>query len=399
MRRGVRASLTGAVVVALLALSPAAALAQGVAAGPTVSAGPAATSSASASAQPTGTATGTDPSTTTGPTATAGTGGVDVAASVGVTESADLRIAPGRSLFMTGNVRVLSGHLSYLAFTMTLPPGVTYLPSRSPGDETLTFCVPATGGRSITCRAVVPDEGSRWELRMQVGADVPAGTELPFTIVADTGSAVDVNPRNNTATTSLSVDPGSDWGMKWTAPKGRVATGVPVRTDLVMTNYGPEAGMQAAYLPITLDAFPNGWHIVTEDPRCWSDSGYLYCEILKPQAPDTSTTFSFTWKFDANLAGRTMEIPASLGSSTVRDPNPSDDHSLLRIVIAGRGAGTAAGGTSSTGGGATTAGNGGALAATGSDVAPYATLGAIVLLLGVLLVRRARRAAFTQHDS
>ncbi|MFC1408502.1 hypothetical protein ACEZCY_04315 [Streptacidiphilus sp. N1-12] len=401
----------GAAVTALLVLGPAAASAQGVTAGSTGSATPGGPSQARASTPAdaaTTVPTGAHPEATAGPTATAGPGEVDAVASVEVTEGTDTRIAPGRELYVTGDARLISGSLPALAFTMTLPPGLTYVPSTARGDESLTFCTPAAGARSITCRAVPPADESQWELKLRVGAGVPVGTKLPVTVAADIGTAVDVNPQNNTATLSLSADPGSDWGMKWTAPKEKVATGVPVRTDLVMTNYGPDAETQAAYLPITPDLFPNGWHITTEDRRCWADAGYLYCEIDKPLEPRTSTTFTLVWTFDANLAGRTMQIPAHLGSTTVRDPNPSNDASLLRIVIAGRAAGTSGGTAGGTTGGTPTIGAGtgagtgsasGTLAPTGSDAAPLAAVGAVVLLLGVLLLRRARRSTPARHDS
>lgn len=357
MRHGIVASLSGIGVAALLALFPATAPAAVAAPAPAVAA----------------------------------VAPVDVTASLSASAG---RVAPGRSLYLTAVVRLVSGTVSEVGFTLTLPTGASWQ-RPDPANVQSKSCTAAPDGRSVTCLGYLPDGLASEQIGVVVDPAVPAGTELRFSMSAVIGGAANTDPAHGSAGADVLVKAGSDWGLTWRAPAKPVQPGTVVRTDLVVTNHGPDAETHTAHVDLT--GFPFGKARPTNTPPgCLGDSADYTCRITRPLPAGSSVTYTFSWEFTAAEAGRTVRIPASFIDQVGLDPRPANDSAVLRIVVAESAAHptasptpTATATASATGAGTSGAGE---LADSGFDATPLVATGVGALLLGVLLVWGTRPA-------
>ncbi|MFJ1735131.1 hypothetical protein [Streptomyces sp. NPDC088254] len=237
--------------------------------------------------------------------------------------------APGETFGVRAIADLMTGRVTRLGLTLTLPQGVTYV--RTGHDAADALCTPSADGRSVKCAAKDGKSDVSAQVVVKVGADVAPGTELKFTTTADLGDTVDAKPENNTATGKVTVRKPADLGMKWKAPSGKTPVGERVKTELVVTNHGPG--------PVRLEAvrFYLGWDYwpaTDYDKNCWADPGELICDVFRELAPAETVTFPFTWKFPKKAAGTRYEVPASFYALSPLDTNPSNDKAVLVFDIA-----------------------------------------------------------------
>ncbi|MEV7275613.1 hypothetical protein [Streptomyces sp. NPDC093111] len=254
-------------------------------------------------------------------------GPLDVEAGVTLRQSL---ARPGGTIQVQPSVKVRSGTAGKLGFTFALPAGVTFLRldgASAPSDPT---CAPAADGRSVTC--VSPRaEGADWAAEtvyVQVGKDVAPGTELPFTVTADIGDAVDSKPENNTATRKVEVRTPGDLSVEWKLPPGPVHPGKTVRTEVVVTNHGPGPVPFEALRLYVDDPWPGGY-----DSSCWADPATLTCDHFRELAPGGTLRYPFTWTFPAKAAGTTYKVEARSHSTSPLDPNDANDRAIATFKV------------------------------------------------------------------
>ncbi|RZU16864.1 hypothetical protein [Streptomyces sp. BK239] len=237
--------------------------------------------------------------------------------------------APGETFGVRAIADLMTGRVTRLGLTLTLPQGVTYV--RTGDNAADAVCTPSADGRSVKCAAKDGKSDVSAQVVVKVGADVAPGTELTFTTTADLGDTVDAKPENNTASGKVTVRKHADLGVEWKAPSGRTPVGEDVKTDLVVTNHGPgPVKLEAVHFTMGWDYWPKPGY----DKNCWADPGVMICDVFRELAPAETVTFSFTWNFPKKAAGTTYRVPASLYSTSPLDPNQSNDEDTLVFKFA-----------------------------------------------------------------
>lgn len=239
-------------------------------------------------------------------------------------------IYPGGTVQVRAIADVASGEVAKLGVTLALPAGVTYVRAGGDGDAANATCTPSADGRSVAC---VPRDGQKKlvsaSVYVKVGADTALGTDLPFTVTADIGDAVDTKPEDNTATAKVGVRAPADLGVEWKIPPGPVHPGKKVATQVVVTNHGPgPVRLDALGLDIPGDHWPGGY-----DSRCWADPGTIICDYFAELAPGATATFPFTWTFPAKAAGTTYKVPAGYMFANPLDPNSANNRATATFTI------------------------------------------------------------------
>lgn len=348
------------------------------------------------------------------------------------------QVAPGRNFGFDSNTgpKDDTGADTFRDFQLVvrLPKGMTYVAT---GND---MCKATPDPQTMTCPSFPtlghpPLAGDSFDIK--VSDDVPDGTVLTITCTAEftKPGVTDPHPADNVMTGSILVKRGSDWSVRWEAPKV-VQPGPDVfATTLVITNPGPDTDTGGFRFLIGPKNIPSGVRFAAPMPNgCEADSGEWDCDLPTALGPGQTATFTWLWTADASARGKTLDLPMNFapGNST-SDPNPANNSAELKVKVAskpgsvtggssagssggghGSGGASSSGGTSGTGGassaggtsgttGSTTTGTtgtsgtsttGGSLAATGSSGTQpilYAAGAIIVLGSGLVLFVRIRR--------
>ncbi|MFF7177500.1 hypothetical protein [Streptomyces sp. NPDC008121] len=263
--------------------------------------------------------------TTTAAQAAPAAGPVDVGAYASLDRAI---VAPGTKVGLVASVGTEGkGTIPHLGLTLTLPEGVTF---DGHIDDDRGSCVPAAGGRTLTCTAVKsgPADWVGVHLRVAFAADLAPGTKLEFTATADIGDTADPRAANNTTTEKATVQAPADLGLTWTGPSGPVPAGQAVPTTLVVTNHGPGT---ATGFPFLVGADGDSSHPGGYDKSCWPDPASLTCDPSGDLKPGESRSFPFVWDLPKTTPGTSRTVGARLHSENVPDLNPANDAADLTL--------------------------------------------------------------------
>lgn len=220
-----------------------------------------------------------------------------------------------------------------LDFLLLLPPGLTYYGVEGTGDEP---CVPSADGRRVTCRAGAGHPGSR-DLDLKVGDNVPVGTVLDVTMRPVHDFPDDPDQSDNSQTVSATVQPKSDWSVRWSGPKDPVEPGRTVTTRLMVINNGPDEYDDNDVVMSTLAADGSAWpqdvKLVAPTPGGCTDTGHgRVCGLIHSYWSYYSQTYTFLWKIPESARGRTLKLTAF---TRLPDRAPANDRATLTVRVAG----------------------------------------------------------------
>ncbi|WP_159031200.1 hypothetical protein [Streptomyces acidiscabies] len=344
------------------------------------------------------------PSSSGSPSARAVAAPVDVRMSIGFPPG---DVAPGSRVFLTAKAAIVSGAPAKLTAVFRMPAGLEYFSDQSDHDETKE-CANSADKRTVTCTSqYTPAHELSYRLQMMLSDYVKPGTDLPITATAATGDEPDANPADNTASTTLQVRTGADFGVKWSTPKTVLAPGESVTTKLVVTNHSDRTSRGPG--GVTMGTFTNGfWPYESPGLPCWAESYQWICEWEAGFAPGESRTFVFKWRVPKEFpVGKTLRVSARTLFGDADDPvrgNDSDEMVLKVGKVSGTPSPTPSASASVSASPTPTStptpapsglGGGGNLASTGAGVGPEVLGGAVgmVVVGGALfvLVQRRRR--------
>ncbi|QNP70742.1 hypothetical protein IAG44_15745 [Streptomyces roseirectus] len=259
-------------------------------------------------------------------------GPVDVRASLSAPPG---DVAPAQRVFLAVGADVVSGAPEKLSLVVRLPAGLEYVSSLEDPAETKE-CVNAPDKRSVTCTSQSsPARPLAYRLQVIVGSHLKPGTDLPVTVTAATGDEPDTHPADNTASTTLQVRRGADFGVEWVSPKTSVKPGESVTTKLVVTNHSDRTTWGPGGVEMsTLANDYRLWPYEQPPPPCWADSYHLICEWEKAFAPGESRTYVMKWRFPKESAGRTVRASAETLFDDPEDPVPGNDEDELVFKVA-----------------------------------------------------------------
>jgi uncharacterized repeat protein (TIGR01451 family) len=252
--------------------------------------------------------------TTTGDPNTANNA-TNPSASVGAVPDAALAVSgvgqliagqPGTIRFTTSNVGGAATTDS-LRLTTTLPPGVTFTGSSTPGWT----C--SAAGQVVTCRRLTPPEPA---LASGASTAVDLGVTLANTIVGvlpvsgTIQTPGDPNATNNLASASLSVLSVPDVQLTVSLP-GAIVAGQPVAVRLSPVNVGSAAtsGTQTTALTVPAGLTWNG--VNPAGYTCSFTAPTLSCSTTTPIAPNDSLPFTVTLAVPSTQAAGTLAFPAT----------------------------------------------------------------------------------------
>ena len=261
---------------------------------------------------------------------------VDVRMSIGFPPG---DVAPGSRVFLTVKAAIVSGAPARLTAVIRMPAGLEYLYVASDDDESKE-CANSADKRTVTCTSrYTPAHELSYRLQMIVGSHLKPGTDLPVTATASTGDEPDANPADNTASTTLQVRTGADFGVTWDPPKAVLEPGESVTTKLVVTNHsdrtsrGP-GGVEMSILSHDL------WPYESPGDPCWAESYHWICEWEAGFAPGESRTYVMKWRIPKDFpAGKTVRASAETLFDDPDDPVPGNDKDTLVLTV-GKGSGT-----------------------------------------------------------
>ena len=249
-------------------------------------------------------------------------------------------VVPGGNITYTQTVNN-NGPQSALnvVFSEAIPSNTTFVSLASPVAWTCT--TPAVGsGGNISC--TLPSNSinvlSTFTLVVQVGVATPSGTTVSDTDSVSSGIN-DSNLANNTATvnTLVAIPASADIAVTNSAAPSTVAPGANITYTQSLTNNGPSA---AATVNFT-EAIPTNTTFVSlASPGSWSCStpavgatGTVTCSIAT-LAAGSAASFTLVTKVNAGTATGTVITDTDMGSSSITDPNPSNNSATANVTVA-----------------------------------------------------------------
>ena len=184
-------------------------------------------------------------------------------------------------------------------------------------------------GRRITCVTDGP---------LAMGASLPAisivsatprtGTQVN-SVATVTGKREDVDRSNNRSATSAVLERDADIAVRKQADSPTVAAGSAATYRITLTNRGPGSTSDAQItdmLPAGL-TFDRG----ASDPRCTNEQGAVQCSAGRTLTAGESTSFRLVARVSADVRGKITNTV--VGSSSQRDPDPSNNRDSTRITV------------------------------------------------------------------
>jgi uncharacterized repeat protein (TIGR01451 family) len=272
---------------------------------------------------------------------------------VGISTSADLQVTNTASAptvipntnFTTTGVVTNNGPASATSavFTEAIPANTTFRSLATPPGWACT--TPAVGGTgTITCTAATVAAGAvaNFPVILRVTTGTASGTVITLTGNI-TSSTPDSNPSNNIASASIVVGTNgqADLAVTATGTPDPVSQGNTITYKQSITNNGPSAETNATFtdtIPANTTLFsftpPANW---TCNTIAFGGTGTLTCTLNAGRTIATGASVSFPLivqvNTTANLSGSTITNTPT-ASSTVGDPNPSNNSATVTTVVA-----------------------------------------------------------------
>jgi uncharacterized repeat protein (TIGR01451 family) len=249
-------------------------------------------------------------------------------------------VVPGGNITYTQTVNN-NGPQSALnvVFSEAIPTNTTFVSLASPPAWTCT--TPAVGsGGNISC--TLPSNNinalSTFTLVVQVGVATPSGTTISDTDSVSSGTN-DNNLANNTATVNtLVASPASaNIAVTNSAAPLTVAPSANITYTQSLTNNGPATAVTVTFT----EAIPTNTTFVSlASPGSWScttpavgGTGTVTCSIATLAAGSTAA-FTLVTKVNAGTATGTVITDTDMGSSSITDPNPSNNSATANVTVA-----------------------------------------------------------------
>jgi uncharacterized repeat protein (TIGR01451 family) len=226
-----------------------------------------------------------------------------------------------------------------LVFSEAIPSNTTFVSLASPAAWTCTTPVVGAGGNiSCTLPSNAMNVLSTFTLVVQVGVATPSGTTISDTDSVSSGVA-DNNLANNTATVNtLVASPASaNIAVTNSAAPSTVASGSNITYTQSLTNNGPAAATTVVFT----EAIPTNTTFVSlAKPASWSCStpavgatGTVNCSIAS-LAGGSAALFTLVAKVNGGTATGTVIADTDMGSSSITDPNPSNNSATANVAVA-----------------------------------------------------------------
>jgi len=249
-------------------------------------------------------------------------------------------VVPGGNLTYTQTVNNNGPQSAVnVVFSEAIPSNTTFVSLASPAAWTCT--TPAIGsGGNVSC--TLPTNAinvlSTFTLVVQVGVATPSGTTISDTDSVSSG-VNDNNLANNTATVNtLVANPASaNIAVTNSAAPSTVAVGANITYTQSLTNNGPATATTVSFN----EAIPTNTTFVSlASPASWSCStpavgatGTVTCSIATLSA-GSSASFTLVTKVNAGTATGTVITDTDMGSSSITDPNPSNNSATANVTVA-----------------------------------------------------------------
>jgi uncharacterized repeat protein (TIGR01451 family) len=249
-------------------------------------------------------------------------------------------VAPGANITYTQTVTNNGPQsASNVVFSEGIPSNTTFVSFTSPAAWTCT--TPAAGGTgNISCTLPVNNINvlSSFTLVVQVGAATPSGTTISDTDTVSS-STNDSNLANNTATVNILVaNPASaDISVTNTAAPTTVAPSNNITYTQTLTNGGPATATNVAFA----ETVPTNTTLVSFTAAAgWTCSwpgvggtGNISCSIAT-LASGIIANFALVVKVNAGTAAGTVISDTDSGSSTISDPDSSNNSATANVTVA-----------------------------------------------------------------
>jgi uncharacterized repeat protein (TIGR01451 family) len=226
-----------------------------------------------------------------------------------------------------------------VVFSEAVPSNTTFVSLASPAAW--TCATPAVGaGGNISCTLPSNDINvlSTFTLVVQVGVATPSGTTISDTDSVSSG-VNDNNLANNTATVNaLVATPASaDIAVTNSAAPSTVAPSANITYTQSLTNNGPAVATTVTFT----EAIPTNTTFVSlAKPAAWTCStpavgatGTVNCSIAS-LAAGSAASFTLVTKVNAGTATGTVITDTDMGSSSITDPNPSNNSATANVTVA-----------------------------------------------------------------
>jgi uncharacterized repeat protein (TIGR01451 family) len=226
-----------------------------------------------------------------------------------------------------------------LVFSEAIPANTTFVSFTSPASW--TCATPAVGGSgTISCALPSSNVSLTWNfsLVVQVGAATPSGTTISNTDTISS-STNDSNLANNSATVNILVasPASSDIAVTNSATPTTVAPANNITYAQTLTNNGPATAANVSFtgtIPAntTLISFvaPSGW---TCSKPAVGGTGNISCTIAS-LASGVTANFTLVVQVNSGTASGTVISDTDSGSSTISDPNASNNSATANVNVA-----------------------------------------------------------------
>lgn len=187
----------------------------------------------------------------------------------------------------------------------------------------------AIDGRRITCRTDGPlAMGESLPPISVVSSTSPRGTQVD-SVATVTGKREDVDRSNNRSATSAVLERAADIAVRKRADASSVPAGGTATFRITLTNRGPGSTSDAQIV----DRLPAGltFDRSASDPRCSDEQGSVQCSAGRTLQAGESTTFRLVARVAADVRGSVSN--AAVGSSSQRDPDPSNNRDSTTITV------------------------------------------------------------------
>jgi uncharacterized repeat protein (TIGR01451 family) len=226
-----------------------------------------------------------------------------------------------------------------VVFTEAIPANTTFVSFTSPASWTCS--TPAVGGSgTISCNLPSGNVSLTWNftLVVQVAAATPSGTTISDTDTISS-STNDSNLTNNSATVNILVasPASSDIAVTNSATPTTVAPANNITYTQTLTNKGPASatnvsftGATPANTTLVSFAAPSGW---TCSKPAVGGTGNISCTIAS-LASGVTANFSLVVQVNSGTASGTVISDTDSGSSTISDPNASNNSATANVNVA-----------------------------------------------------------------
>ena len=269
---------------------------------------------------------------------------------VGVTGTADLAITntPSSPTVVAGSNVTLTGVITNQGpsaavgpvFTEAIPANTTFQSLAAPSGWSCYY--PGVGG-AVECvdnSPLASGAAATFPVIVQVNSATPAGTVITATDNVFSATP-DPNYSNNSASTTFTVATAgqADLAVTASASPNPVTQGNNITFTGTVTNNGPATETNATFtvaIPAnttfySLTPVPSGWSCTTP---AVGGTGTVTCTLTTSLAVGVNVSFPLVVKVNSGVAGGTTISATPSVSSTVGDPNSSNNSATASTIVA-----------------------------------------------------------------